>query len=113
MIGTPINYSLSQNYPNLEYIIIDGGSTDNTVEIIKKYESHLKFWISEKDRGQAHAITKGLHHCTGEIFNWLNSDDYLEPGALRNIASGFKDGASMVAGKVRSVSYTHLTLPTT
>lgn len=92
---------LGQNYPNLEYIIIDGGSTDNTVEIVKKYEKHLKFWVSEKDKGQAYAINKGLQYCTGEIFNWLNSDDYLEPGALQNIGNAFSENAQMVAGRVR------------
>lgn len=70
---------LNQNYPNLEYIIIDGDSTDNTVEIIKKYEDRINYWISEKDRGQADAINKGFEKCTGEIIGWINSDDlYLE-----------------------------------
>lgn len=80
---------LSQNYPNLEYIIIDGGSTDNSVEIIKKYETQLAYWISEKDNGQSDAIQKGLNKATGDIFNWINSDDYLEPGALNSIANSF------------------------
>lgn len=80
---------LNQNYPNLEYIIIDGGSTDNSVEIIKKYEDCLAFWVSEPDRGQAHAINKGLQKATGEIFNWINSDDFLEPGALNAIGKAF------------------------
>jgi glycosyltransferase involved in cell wall biosynthesis len=96
---------LDQQYPNLEYIIIDGGSTDHTVQIIKKYERFLKFWISEKDRGQAHAINKGMQYCTGEIFNWLNSDDYLEPDALNNIAAAFSNPqVHLVAGKVRTFS---------
>ncbi|MFN5134080.1 MAG: glycosyltransferase family 2 protein [Chitinophagaceae bacterium] len=98
---------LDQKYPNLEYIIIDGGSTDNSVEIIKKYEQHLTYWVSEEDNGQANAINKGLQHCTGEIFNWLNSDDYLEPGALHKIAEAFTDEkVNMVAGKVRNFSST-------
>jgi glycosyltransferase involved in cell wall biosynthesis len=67
---------LLQNYPNLEYIIIDGGSTDNSVEIIKKYEPWLSYWISEQDRGQAHAINKGLSIATGKYWQWINSDDY-------------------------------------
>jgi glycosyltransferase involved in cell wall biosynthesis len=81
---------IKQNYPNLEYIIIDGGSTDNSVEIIKKYEKYLTYWVSEKDNGQSDAINKGLKRCTGEIFNWLNSDDYLEPNALFKIAEAYK-----------------------
>ena len=96
---------LEQNYPNLEYIIIDGGSSDNTIDVIKKYEHHLTFWVSEKDKGQAYAINKGLVHCTGQIFNWLNSDDYLEPGALHKISSAFSEAkVHMVAGKVRTFS---------
>lgn len=80
---------INQGYPNLEYIIIDGGSTDNTVEIIKKYEKYLTYWVSEPDRGQSHAINKGLEKCTGDIFNWINSDDYLEDGALDLIEKAF------------------------
>jgi glycosyltransferase involved in cell wall biosynthesis len=78
---------LNQNYPNLEYIIIDGGSTDNSVEIIKKYSASLKFWISEKDRGQSDAIKKGFQHSTGDWVNWLNSDDVLKEGALFELAN--------------------------
>jgi glycosyltransferase involved in cell wall biosynthesis len=100
-IEQTIQSVINQNYPNLEYIIIDGGSTDNTVEIIKKYEKHLKFWVSEKDKGQANAINKGLKYCSGEIFNWINSDDYLENGALFNVAKAFSSNVQMVAGKVR------------
>jgi len=77
---------LNQNYPNLEYIIIDGGSTDNSVDIIKEYKDHLAYWVSEKDRGQTHAINKGFKKATGEIVNWINSDDLLSPGALQAIA---------------------------
>jgi glycosyltransferase involved in cell wall biosynthesis len=90
---------LLQNYPNLEYIIIDGGSTDNSVDIIKKYDQWLSYWISEKDNGQAHAINKGLERCTGEIFNWINSDDYLTAGALKIIAENIEN-FDAVAGAV-------------
>jgi len=77
---------LEQGYPNLEFMIIDGGSTDQSVEIIKKYQSHLFFWVSEKDRGQTHAINKGFKRASGELVNWLNSDDMLVKGALKKLA---------------------------
>lgn len=80
---------LEQNYPNLEYIIIDGGSTDESVEIIKKYEKHLEYWISEPDRGQSHAINKGFEQARGDIYCWLNSDDWYYPGALMAVAETF------------------------
>jgi len=85
-IEETIRSILLQNYPNLEYIIIDGGSTDNTVEIIKKYEPWITYWVSEKDRGQSHAINKGLALCTGDIFNWICSDDSLLENALFYVA---------------------------
>lgn len=88
-IEQTIQSVLSQNYPNLEYIIIDGGSTDDTIEIIKKYEDKVTYWISEKDQGQSDAINKGFKKSTGEIINWLNSDDFLEPGCLKKIAASF------------------------
>lgn len=81
---------LNQNYPNLEFIIIDGASTDHSVEIIRKYEKYIYYWISEKDNGQTHAINKGFEKVTGEIFNWLNSDDLLAENALFEIANSFK-----------------------
>lgn len=81
---------LNQNYANLEYIIIDGGSTDNTVDIIKKYESHIAFWVSEKDSGQSEAINKGFKKATGDIICWINSDDILLPNALTKVADSFK-----------------------
>jgi glycosyltransferase involved in cell wall biosynthesis len=80
---------LLQGYPNLEYIVIDGGSTDNSVEIIKKYEPWLTYWVSESDRGQADAINKGFARATGQIFAWLNSDDIYLPNALQLVAEKF------------------------
>jgi glycosyltransferase involved in cell wall biosynthesis len=86
-----IDSVLSQNYPNLEYIIIDGGSTDKSVEVIKKNQKYLAYWVSEKDRGQSHAINKGFQHATGDVINWLNSDDYYEPRALEIVNEFFQD----------------------
>ncbi len=94
-IEQTIRSILLQNYPNLEYIIIDGGSTDGTIEIIKKYEQWISYWTSEKDDGQTHAINKGLKHCTGKIFNWLNSDDWYLPNALKIIAEAFYNHPSI------------------
>lgn len=80
---------INQAYPNLEYIIIDGGSKDGSVEIIKKYEKHLTYWISEKDNGQSDAINKGFAKATGEIYAYLNSDDLLELHVLKRVAQIF------------------------
>jgi glycosyltransferase involved in cell wall biosynthesis len=82
---------LLQNYPNLEYIVIDGGSTDNSLEVIKKYEKHLAYWQSRKDGGQADAIAQGFDRATGDILSWLNSDDILLPTALKDVAGAFAE----------------------
>jgi glycosyltransferase involved in cell wall biosynthesis len=90
---------LSQNYPGLEYIIMDGGSNDGSVEIIKKYERHLAYWTSGPDGGQTNAINAGFKRATGDAVTWLNSDDYLEVGALRSVAEAFEQtGAGVVYG---------------
>ena len=90
---------LMQGYPNLELIVIDGGSKDNTVEIIKKYEKQIAYWVSEKDNGQTHAINKGFEKATGEICAYLNSDDIYMPYTLRLIAEIFTTfGVEWVTG---------------
>ena len=73
---------LQQSYPNIEYIVVDGGSKDESVETIKKYRDHFAWWVSEKDRGHADALNKGFSHATGEILAWLNSDDIYFPDAV-------------------------------
>lgn len=99
-IEKTIQSILGQGYPNLEYIIIDGGSTDNSIDIIQKYQTSLKYWISEKDHGMYHAIQKGFEQSTGEIMGWLNSDDILHPKSLFTIAEMFSscDGVDWIQG---------------
>jgi glycosyltransferase involved in cell wall biosynthesis len=88
-IEATIKSVLDQGYPNLEYIIMDGGSTDGTVEIIERYSNHLAYWVSEPDEGQTDALKKGFNRASGDILCWLNSDDLLEPGALHEVAEIF------------------------
>lgn len=80
---------IDQNYPNLELIVIDGGSTDGSVDIIKKYETHITYWVSEPDGGQTPGLIKGFNKSTGDIQCWLNSDDLLQPGSLKEVAEFF------------------------
>lgn len=90
---------INQNYPNLEYIIIDGGSTDNSLEIIKKYENKFVYWVSEPDAGMYHALQKGFEKSSGEIMCWLNSDDMLHPKSLFSMAEILSlDGIQWIQG---------------
>lgn len=92
---------LDQGYPNLEYIIMDGGSSDDTVSILKRYEDRLTYWESVPDRGQSHAINKGFERATGDIHAYLNSDDLLLPGALAAVADAARanPGADLFHGR--------------
>lgn len=99
-IEDTIKSVLDQQYPNLEYIIIDGGSTDGSQGIIRKYESSLAYWVSEPDQGQTDALIKGFNMATGDIMCWLNSDDLFEPRALWEVARSFEEHpeADMIYG---------------
>ena len=88
-IEETIRSILLQGYPNLEYIVMDGGSDDETVSILEKYNPWIDYWESEADDGQTHAINKGLQRATGEIHGWINSDDFFVKGAFRQVATTF------------------------
>jgi glycosyltransferase involved in cell wall biosynthesis len=105
-IEETIRSIILQGYPNLEYIIMDGGSQDNSVNIIKKYEPWISYWVSEKDQGQSDAINKGWKRATGDLFAWLNSDDYYFPDTLFSVASTFINNGrkpAVIAGPVYNV----------
>ncbi len=104
---------LLQGYPNLQYIVIDGGSTDGSADIIRKYAPWLDYWVSEVDRGQSHAINKGLARTSGTWCNWINSDDYLLPGALFRIAdvANTHPTARLIAGRLQQLHTSGNLLP--
>jgi glycosyltransferase involved in cell wall biosynthesis len=95
---------LLQGYPDLEYFVIDGGSTDGSVDIIRRYAPNLAGWASEPDRGQSHALNKGFARASGQVHAFLNSDDRYEPGALQAVATHLRHGHRWVAGQVRFTS---------
>lgn len=97
-IEETIRSVLLQGYPNLEYIVIDGQSTDQTTQILKKYDPWISHWVSEPDSGQTNAINKGLNHCTGDIFNWINSDDYITKNSLKSISNSFSSELDVLCG---------------
>jgi len=96
---------LSQNYPRLQYMVIDGGSTDCSPDVIRRYTSKLEYWISVKDGGQSDALRKGFSRATGDLLGWLNSDDILYPGALRRVGEAYEASPGcIVAGNVAAFS---------
>ncbi len=98
---------LEQNYPNIEYIVIDGNSTDGTIEIIKKYQKYITYWHSEKDDGICDSYLKGLAKTTGDIISFLNADDFYEPGILNKIVEVFNtdDSLDIVSSCARTITY--------
>lgn len=103
-IAQCIDSVLDQNYPNLQYLVVDGGSTDDTLDILRNYRDRI-VWKSERDRGQSDAVNKGLRAAEGEIIGWLNSDDYYLPDCLQRIAQCFaaNPNAAMVYGRALMV----------
>jgi glycosyltransferase involved in cell wall biosynthesis len=101
-----IRSALDQSYPQREVIVIDGGSADGSLEILRKYEKRLAFWVSEPDRGQAHAVNKGWARAKGDVLGWLNSDDRLESGALESAAEAFAGHpqASLLYGDIQEIN---------
>ena len=105
-LDSTIRSVLAQEYPSLEYIVMDGGSTDGSVEIIRRWEDQIAFWQSEKDEGQSDALSRGFSRTTGDILGWLNSDDTLEPGILNLVGEYFssRPDVDIVYGNINLVA---------
>jgi len=118
-IEATIQSVISQKYPSMEYLVIDGGSSDNSVAIINKYKYEISYWVSEPDRGQTDALNKGFRKSTGEIVCWVNSDDILLPGALRTAGMFFSKhpevimiyGDALVMDRVGKILHTRIPGP--
>jgi glycosyltransferase involved in cell wall biosynthesis len=113
-IEETIRSVLLQGYPDLEFIIIDGGSTDGSLEIISRYAKWLAYWVTEPDRGQSHAINRGISRATGKVLHWINSDDLLLPSALSTVTKLFANSrecrlvtgqARLIDGESRAISH--------
>src|SRR5262245_14464164 len=102
-IEETIQSIIGQRYPNMEYFVIDGGSTDDTLSILRKYDDRIDFWVSAADKGQAAAINKGFARASGEILGWLNSDDTYEPGVFAEVARSFQEhpDVDVISGRCR------------
>jgi len=103
-LGNTILSVIGQNYPDLEYFIIDGGSTDGSIEVIQQFSEYVTGWISEPDSGQAEAVNKGFRKANGDIVGWLNSDDMYAPGAISEVVTFFSENpeVGMVYGNAVS-----------
>lgn len=104
-IGETLASLVSQDYENLQIIVIDGGSTDQTVSVIEQYAGKIAYWVSEKDKGQSEAINKGFAKASGDIITWLNSDDVYEPGTLHKAAAAFEADPALVVWHGKSLLF--------
>lgn len=105
---------LDQDYPNIEYLVIDGGSHDQSLRIIQRYAHRLAYWVSEPDRGQAHAINKGLQVAKGSLLGWLNSDDLLLPGTVSLVVQAFSSDPNIdvIYGRLERIDEEDRLVPT-